>query len=229
MSELQDYWNASTAAIPGDKDPSAYALEKEKLFPPQAMVCDLGGGSGADALYFAGRGHDVTLTDISDVALQRAATTATERSLEGLLHTVEYDMDKGAIPLPDASFDVVYSRLALHYFLPDTTVKLFAGVHRILKPGGTAYLTLKSQDDAAEMAYLESTAVAESSGVFSENGHIKARYSLGQLATMLTAAGIPKSEVRLSPYTEKLGGREDQVKSGNTQFLLNEIQISKAA
>ena len=35
---------------------SVYAEEKEKLFPRGSIVCDLGGGTGDDAIYFLRNG-----------------------------------------------------------------------------------------------------------------------------------------------------------------------------
>lgn len=227
MDDLQTYWNRSSATVPDDKDPSAYAIEKEKLFPRNALVCDLGGGSGSDSLYFASHGHKVRLIDISDNALQRAKHAAAMQHLSQRVETFQCNMDEGKIPLPDACVNVVYSRLALHYFEPDNTIRLFAEVNRILKPSGAAYLTLKSPDDAAEMAYLNRTASLKNEGVFDEEGHIKTRYTVEQLTSMMRAAGVKEHEFQIAAYTEDLDNRKDRVKSGNLQLLLNEIQIHK--
>ena len=41
--------------------------------------------------------------------------------------------------------------MALHYFDVATTTGIFGEVYRILKPGGVAYLTLKSPADVEDM------------------------------------------------------------------------------
>lgn len=229
MSDLQAYWNKSSATIPDDKDPSAYAIEKEQVFPKPAIVCDLGGGSGADSLYFASKGHRVDLVDISNIALARASEAAKKKGFADKVKVYQADLGEGALPLATARFDVVYSRLALHYFKSDILQKLLTEIYKLLKPNGTAYITVKSPDDKAEMDYLVKQSVEVEDGVFDEGGYIKTRYSLQQLKDILSKAGIPSSETSVDKYTEDLGGRKDKVKSGNTQLTVNQITLHKPA
>lgn len=227
MADLQQYWNKSSSTIPDDKDPSAYAVEKEQFFPRQAVVLDLGGGSGADSLYFAGRGHSVKLVDISDVALGRAKSIAENKGLATSIETFQANLDEATIPLQSGTCDVVYSRLALHYFGSDTLAKLFTEVYRVLKTGGKAYLTVKSPDDTAEMEYLKQQATEVEDGVFNEGGYTKTRFSVEQLKAVLANAGIPEASSSVQQYTEDLGGRKDKVKSGNTKLTVNQIELTK--
>jgi SAM-dependent methyltransferase len=227
MSDLRVYWNDSTAIVPEDKDPSNYAKDKERVFPRHSMVCDLGGGGGADSLYFLRKGHEVKLIDISDLALARAMRAA-EKQDTIALETIRHNFEDGAIPLPPESCGIVYSRLALHYFDSGTLSQLFAAIYRTLKPGSKAYLTLKSPDDKAEMEYLRSAAREIEKGVFDEDGHTKTRFTIEQLKRTLDDANIPSTAYTIQKYHEDLGGRKDKVKSGNTKFLVNEIMISKS-
>ncbi len=197
MNNLRDYWNKSSSTIPDEKTPSAYAIEKEKLFPRKAVVCDLGGGGGVDALFFASQGHTIKLLDISDLALDKAKRAAIEFGLSKELEIYQANLNDTDIPLENESCDIVYSRLALHYFETTILARLLAEIYRVLRPGGQAYLTLKSPQAKAEMEYLKSTAVAKEDAVFSQEGHIKTRFSTTQLADMLQAA-IPKGEYVLS-------------------------------
>lgn len=227
MKELQDFWNKNSARIPDDKGHSIYAAEKEALFPRSADVCDLGGGTGTDSLYFAEKGHRVVLVDIADEPLAKAVDQAAQRGLSERLDTTQCDFSEGIFPLPDQAFDVVYSRLALHYFQSDVLAKIFAEIYRILRANGTTYLSLKSPDDADEMAYLATTAVQQEEGVFNEDGRIKTRYSISRLEQILDMAGIPKDRYSVKSYSEKLGNANDIVKSGNSSFIVNEVTISK--
>jgi SAM-dependent methyltransferase len=227
MNRMQEYWNRSTERLPIGKDASAYAIEKEKLFPRHSTVLDLGGGMGVDSLLFARAGHEVDLLDVSDTALDRAEQLAIEQGLEGFITTHQADLSHGELPLETAAYDIAYSRLALHYFDPETTAQLFSEIYRVLRPEGKAFLTLKSPDDAAEMEYLRSTADQKDDGVFSENGFLKTRYSIDQLAALLKRAGINARDFRVDNYMESLDGRNDTVKSGNTSFHLNEVRITK--
>ncbi|MDO8589989.1 MAG: class I SAM-dependent methyltransferase [bacterium] len=216
-------WNQSHTEIPKDKSVSQYAIEREKDFTRNSFVCELGGGTGADAIYFLQHEHKVALVDISDYALKIALEKAEQLSLK--LETHRVTLGKDAIPLEDESIDVVYSRLALHYFDWQTTVNIFKEIYRIMKNGGRAYITVKSPDDYEEMSFLRQTAVEKDKGIFMDKGDIKSRFTIEQLEAILREAEIRSFEVK--SYSENFGTRVDKVKSGNTQTILNEIQISK--
>ncbi len=227
MDDLKDFWNKNTTRIPDDKGESLYAAEKELQFPRNSVICDLGGGTGTDSLYFASKGHDVILVDIADEALAKAEVHAKERGLDEKFKTAQCDFSFGKLPLKDETYDVVYSRLTLHYFQPQVTSQLFAEIYRVLRPGGRTYLTLKSPDDAAEMAFLARTAVEEEPGVFNEKGRLKTRYTVERLKKILSDAGLPEDTYSVASYTEKLGNDNDVVKSGNSEFIVNEVTIRK--
>lgn len=227
MNKLQDFWNKNSARIPDDKGESLYAIEKEKLFPRASRVCDLGGGTGTDSIYFASKGHDVVLVDIADEPLSKANIKAEQADLKHKITTQQCDFTGGTIPLPSDSYDVVYSRLALHYFESAILSQIVAEIYRILKDGGSTYLTLKSPDDKAEMKYLATTAKEVEDGVFDEEGRIKTRYTIERLSKIISDAGVPSEQVQVHAVTEKLGNENDIVKSGNASFIVNEIIISK--
>lgn len=223
MTATADHWNRSHEGIPKDKAVSRYGVEKEKLFPRNTTVMDVGGGTGADSLYFLQQGHSVTLLDISDYALNVAKEKALK---EGLKLTIQQtDLSQGRIDQPSKSMKRIYSRLATHYFGSTTTTNLFREIHRVLADDGVAYLTLKSPDDEKEMEFLSLTAEEIEPGVFSEDGKIKSRFTIGQLHEFLTKAGI--SNFTINPYIEDMGGRVDKIKSGNEKQLFNEIVIKK--
>jgi ubiquinone/menaquinone biosynthesis C-methylase UbiE len=227
MQDLKDFWNKNTARIPDGKGQSLYATEKEALFPRNSAVCDLGGGTGTDSLYFISKGHEVMLVDIADEALAKGQVHAQEQGVADKLSTAQCDFSSGVLPLEDASYDIVYSRLALHYFESKVLTQLFAEVYRILRPGGHAYLTLKSPDDAAEMAFLATTANETEEGVFDEKGRLKTRYTILRLKEILAAAGLPEDTYDVVSVTEKLGNENDVVKSGSSEFIVNEVRIQK--
>ena len=98
--------------------------------PTKANALDVATGAGHTGLFFASLGHDVTLADIAQPMLDRAATTAAERSLTVTtrLHPAE------DFPYTDARFDLVTCRIAAHHFSsPPDFVRETA---RVLKPGG---------------------------------------------------------------------------------------------
>jgi len=86
MSELfdQEYWDeryrSSTHLWSGE--PNRYLVsEASELSPGTAL--DAGCGEGADAIWLAGRGWQVTAVDLSAVALERAAAQAAAVGSEG--------------------------------------------------------------------------------------------------------------------------------------------------
>jgi ubiquinone/menaquinone biosynthesis C-methylase UbiE len=227
MTDLQDFWNKNSAQVPDNKGHSLYAVEKERMFRKNSAICDLGGGTGADSIYFAQNGHSVVLVDIADKPLAQAMIHANQQGLADRIKTVQCDFEAGKLPLENGSFDVVYSRLALHYFEPNVLSQLFAEVYRILRPGRRSYLTLKSPDDAAEMAFLARTATEQEEGVFKEDGRLKTRYATKRLEKILADASIPTGNYDTTAYVEKLRDSNDVIKSGNKEFIVNEVVITK--
>lgn len=223
MNNLIKKWNKSNSEIPSDKSTSVYALKREKEFPRKSIICDLGGGTGADAIYFLTQGHEVVLVDISDYALAVARDKAREEGFNLEIHRVTLGQE--SIPIENKSVNVVYSRLALHYFDRLVLTKIFKEVFRIMKKGGKAFITVKSPEDAKEMDFLRSTAEEKEDGVYEDNGEIKSRFTIVQLEECLVSAGI--ADFKVSIFAEDLGGRVDKVKSGSKQLLLNEIRFAK--
>ncbi|WAL68547.1 class I SAM-dependent methyltransferase [Amycolatopsis cynarae] len=99
------------------------------LTPGQAL--DVGCGEGADAVWLARRGWQVTAVDISRTALQRAAAAGAD--LGGRVAWTRADLT--AMPLPAGTFDLV----SVQYFplphQPRHTV--LRGLLDSVAPGGT--------------------------------------------------------------------------------------------
>ena len=91
----------------------ALVAEVSDLEPGTAL--DVGCGEGADAIWLAGRGWRVTAIDVSDVALQRAATAAEQSHVDvewihaGLLDAI----------LPSSGFDLVSAQYPALLHTPD--------------------------------------------------------------------------------------------------------------
>ncbi|OGM27156.1 hypothetical protein A3D00_05595 [Candidatus Woesebacteria bacterium RIFCSPHIGHO2_02_FULL_38_9] len=211
-------WNEYHQKTQDGSGPSMYGQEREPDFPRNSIICDLGGGTGSDTVYFLKKGHKVILADISDHALKVAQGKVREAGVSQNLELRQIDYWKDKINLPDESVDVVYSRQSLHYFPKDETGRLFKEVYRILKKGGKAYITLKSPEDTVEMSYLKETSVEYEPNVFIKNDRLKSRFSIDQLKEILNTAGILDSQV--TPYKER-------VPSGNEEIILNEVIFVK--
>lgn len=201
---------------------SRFAEEKEKLFPRGSIVCDLGGGTGNDCLYFLRNGHSVILLDLSSFALDVAKKRAHQEGLDSNLITNQIDFGLHTLPLKDNSVDVCYSRISLNYFGNRHTARILKDIYRSLKPGGQAFLTFKSPADEKEMTRLWRNAVEYEPGVYIEAGQLRSRFTIEQLTKIAQSAGI--SNVQVRHYEEHLGTHA----SGQNQILYqNEMTFTK--
>jgi SAM-dependent methyltransferase len=99
-------------------------------------LLEIGCGIGVDSIQLAKAGFDVTAVDLTESALQVAKEFAAHRGV-----TIDFRQANAEhLDFPDASFDAVYSFGVLHH-TPDIE-QAVAEVHRVLKPGGTAYVML---------------------------------------------------------------------------------------
>jgi SAM-dependent methyltransferase len=121
----RERWNARYREADAPEAPSPFLLAQDELLPRRGRALDVGGGAGRHALWLARRGLDVTLADVSDVALARAAEEARRQGLQ--LATVQVDLE--AEPLPAGPWDLVVCTYFLHR-------PLFARIEAALAPGG---------------------------------------------------------------------------------------------
>jgi SAM-dependent methyltransferase len=114
-------------------DDVAEALQSITL-PPGAKALDVATGAGHTGLFLAVLGYDVTLADIAQPMLDKAAKTASQRGLpvKTALHASEQ------LPYADGTFDLVTCRVAAHHF--SSPQRFISETARVLKPGG--YLLL---------------------------------------------------------------------------------------
>jgi SAM-dependent methyltransferase len=123
-SDDRERWNERYREK-GGTPPSPFVTGLDALLPRRGRALDVAGGAGRHALWLARRGLAVTLTDVSDLALSRAAAVARAEGLA--LETLEVDLE--AAPLPAGPFDVVLCTYFLHR-------PLFAAFPAVLSPGG---------------------------------------------------------------------------------------------
>jgi len=100
---------------------------------PEGVYLDLATGNGAVAFAIAGLQTDARVVgiDIADQAVARNRASAAENACRN----IEFRQTNGReIDFPDATFDGIACRYALHHF-PDVDTTL-ADVRRTLKPGG---------------------------------------------------------------------------------------------
>ncbi|MEU3311700.1 class I SAM-dependent methyltransferase [Streptomyces sp. NPDC006662] len=101
----QAFWDSryrESERIWSGRPNSVLVREAAGLTPGRAL--DLGCGEGADAVWLAGRGWRVTGTDISPVALERAAGHAAEAGLADRIAFERHDLGES---FPAGEFDLV--------------------------------------------------------------------------------------------------------------------------
>lgn len=118
-------WNTRYAQRTEALEPSPFLRSLADTLPTSGRALDVAGGAGQDAVWLARRGLDVTLVDVSDVALELAGAAAREASVS--LHLQRLDVETEL--LPAGPFDLV---LCLSFLWRP----LFAQFPRVLAPGG---------------------------------------------------------------------------------------------
>jgi SAM-dependent methyltransferase len=121
----RERWNARYREEEGDHPPAPWLDGLDPLLPRRGRALDAGGGAGRHALWLARRGLEVTLADVSDVALERAAQAARQAGLA--LATVRVDLETE--PLPAGPWDLVLCLYFLHR-------PIFPALAAALAPGG---------------------------------------------------------------------------------------------
>jgi ubiquinone/menaquinone biosynthesis C-methylase UbiE len=97
-------------------------------------VLEIGSGSGVHARLLAEAGARLTAVDLTPTAI---AMTRRRLELHGLEATV-LETDAEELPLPDASFDFVWSWGVIHH--SGRTDRVIAEIARVLRPGGRVAL-----------------------------------------------------------------------------------------
>ncbi|MCX5378429.1 bifunctional 2-polyprenyl-6-hydroxyphenol methylase/3-demethylubiquinol 3-O-methyltransferase UbiG [Streptomyces sp. NBC_00091] len=129
----EEFWDAryrESNRIWSGRANEVLVREVSDLAPGRAL--DLGCGEGADAVWLARRGWHVTGTDISRVALERAAEHAADA---GLADRVDWQRHDLAESFPDGEFDLVCACFLHSYgdFPRERILRTAAGA---VAPGG---------------------------------------------------------------------------------------------
>jgi tellurite methyltransferase len=121
----RERWNTRYAEEAETPAPSPFLLSLDGVLPRRGRALAVAGGSGRNAIWLARRGLDVTLSDVSDVALDRAARAARDAGVP--LRTARLDLE--ADPPPPGPWDLVVCTYFLHR-------PLLAALPALLAPGG---------------------------------------------------------------------------------------------
>lgn len=125
---------------------SAFRQFVADQFPNGGTALDLAGGIGRHALLLAKRGWQVTVVDISEVAIQKLDEKARQLDLALSL----FALDASEYPFEAASFDLI---VMFYHFDRDICRRVFSAI----KPGGFLICKSSLSWDACEGANLTST------------------------------------------------------------------------
>ncbi|GAA4942479.1 class I SAM-dependent methyltransferase [Actinoplanes utahensis] len=117
----------------------------ERLSGPPRRVLDLGGGPGLFAGRMAARwpGARIVLADIDPVLLALARD-----GLPASVTVLPTDLaDPGWPARTGTGFDLVVAVMTVHYLAPESVWSLYAGVRRVLAPGGLLVVADVMPDD----------------------------------------------------------------------------------
>ncbi|MGH9228265.1 MAG: class I SAM-dependent methyltransferase [Acidimicrobiales bacterium] len=107
-----------------------------QLAGSKGELLEVGCGIGVDSIQLARCGFDVTAVDLTESAIEVAREAARHRGVD-----VDFRVGNAeGLDFPDEAFDAVYSFGVLHH-TPDIETAV-AEVHRVMKPGATAYVML---------------------------------------------------------------------------------------
>lgn len=129
-AEMWDDRYRESHRIWSGKPNTVLVREVEDLAPGRAL--DLGCGEGADAVWLAGRGWQVTATDISRVALGRAAEHAAEA---GVADRVDWQFHDLGATFPEGAYDLVSAQF-LHSMGDLPRERILHRAARAVAPGG---------------------------------------------------------------------------------------------
>jgi SAM-dependent methyltransferase len=130
-------WNKRFSA-PGflfGTEPNAWLREHAQLWPAGARVLSVADGEGRNSVWLAQRGLHVDAFDISEVGVRKAREFAAQHGAQ-----VNYAVaDIAEVEWPQGVYDGV-AAIFIQFADPQLRARIFEGLVRCLKPGGTLVL-----------------------------------------------------------------------------------------
>ena len=172
----------------------------------QRTVLDIGCGTGNELLEAARRWPAAHLTGLdASTGMLAVARRETGRLPEAIRERIDFiEADASAIPVPDASFDIVITAFMLQQ-VPDRSAVL-REAHRALRPGGLLAIygwltdTAPFAPDAELEKALEETGIVRPPARDARSGHYR---SIRSAADELRSAGF----TRVGPRADSLDHR----------------------
>lgn len=132
--DASEYWDAHYGQRPQiwSGRPNAVLVEEVRDLTPGAAL-DIGCGEGADAIWLASAGWQVTAVDVSRTALERGARAAKEAGVDQLIDWQWHDL---AQTMPGGVYDLVSAQY-LHAPIEFPRDRVLRHAASLVAPGGT--------------------------------------------------------------------------------------------
>ncbi|MCP4635399.1 MAG: class I SAM-dependent methyltransferase [Methyloversatilis sp.] len=139
FADAQDFWSdryrAAGEAYLFGTAPNRYLAAQAALLAPGMRALSVADGEGRNAVWLAEKGLDVTATELSPVAIEKAEALAASRGVK-----VDFALaDALNWMYPDDAFDLVVA-VFIQFAAPDERAALFERLQRTLRPGGRIVL-----------------------------------------------------------------------------------------
>jgi ubiquinone/menaquinone biosynthesis C-methylase UbiE len=159
--------------------PNSRMIVEMANIKPGDKILDVGCGTGnltLTAKKYAGSSGSANGIDASPEMIEVARENAKRSGIEALFELGLIEK----MPYPEASFDVVISRLVIHHLPDDLKRQGFAEIFRVLNPGGRIFLADFTPPSNPVLAHITTAVV----------GHGMMQTSVRGLPPMLTEAGF---------------------------------------
>jgi len=111
-----------------------------------SRVLDVGCGTGENALYLAGLGHDVWGIDSARAAIEKARTKSLQRGIQVNFRLV----DALALPSLGMTFDTAIDSGLFHVFSDEERTEFVRSLEAVLVPGGRYFMLCFSERETRE-------------------------------------------------------------------------------
>ncbi len=125
-----DIWSSDRAGAMSTSAPNPHLVRQVEGLRPGSAI-DAGCGAGAEALWLAGAGWNVTAADVADAALEFGKKRAAESGLSERVKWIQADLSFWE---PDEKFDLVTTHYA-HPAIPQ--LEFYRRLATWVAPGGT--------------------------------------------------------------------------------------------